>query len=104
MRIENMPFCCTSAILGSFGEHGEPSLVSVEEVKRLVNTKMHVERDLGGNMIDGAKRCVFAISVDPKNIRILKAAGFKEVDSYEGIQGTVRILTLHVRPAITDAQ
>lgn len=94
MFVENMPFCCTSSVLGSFGEHGEPSVVSVEEIKRLVAKEFPV-RDLGGVEQGGHKRCVFAISVDPKNIRLLLKAGFKEVDHYEGIQGTVHILTLH---------
>jgi hypothetical protein len=95
MHIENMPFCCTSVILGSFGEHGEESLVTVEEIHRLISKKLRVERDLEGRMIDGAKRCVFAISVDPENIRLLRQAGFKVVDHYTGIQGEVYILTFH---------
>jgi hypothetical protein len=96
MQIENMPFCCTSAILGSFGEHGEKSLVSVDEIQRLVKTKMFAARDSHGQVVDNAKRCIFAISVDPKNIRLLNAAGFRTVDSYRGIQGEVHIMTLHV--------
>ena len=96
MQIENMPFCCTSAIIGSFGEHGEKSLVSVDEIKRLVQTKMFQRYNYEGEVIDGAKRCVFAISVDPKNIRLLQRAGFKVVDHYPGIQGEVFILTFHI--------
>lgn len=95
MYLENMPFCCTSAVLGSFGEHGEPSIVTVEEVKRLLKKNLDVV-DLGGVLQGGHKRCVFAISVDPKNIRVLLKAGFREIDSYQGIQGIVRIFSLHV--------
>lgn len=95
MRIENMPFCCTSAILGSFGEHGEASLVNADEIKRLVDTKMRALRDHEGQLIDNGKRCIFAISVDPVNIRILEEYGFHTVDTYAGIQGQVHVLTLH---------
>jgi hypothetical protein len=98
--IENMPGCCTSAILFGFGEHMEASEVTTERILELVHSKakprvamsQHTEQM---EIIENGKRCVFAISVDPKNIRVLKAAGFKEVDHYEGIQGTVHILTLH---------
>lgn len=97
MQIENMPFCCTSAIIGMFGEHGEQSFVSVEEVKRLIATKRNEVRDSEtGELLANGKRCVFAISVDPKNIRILRTAGFHIVDHYEGVQGRVYILTFHV--------
>lgn len=97
MHIENMPFCCTSAIIGSFGEHGEESIVTVDEIKRLVERKRHpVYR--GDEIINNGKRCVFAISVDPVNIAILRQAGFRDVDSYPGIQGRVHIMTLHLDP------
>lgn len=97
MEIVNMPFCCTSAVLGSFGEHGESSVVTVEEVKRLVRMKL---RGIFGqeDWIENPKRCVLAISVDPANIRVLKEAGFKVVDAYEGIQGKVHILSFHAEP------
>ena len=96
MEIRNMPFCCTSAILGSFGEHGEASVVNVAEINRLVETKKSAFRDASGEIIDNGKRCIFAISVDPKNIRMLLKAGFQIIDHYPGIQGEVFILTLHV--------
>lgn len=98
MKIQNMPYCCTSAVLGSLGEHGEPSVVTVDTIKELVGMKAQpVYEDAKGEriLVDNGKRCIFATSVDPRNIMQLKAAGFKEVDSYEGIQGTVHILTLH---------
>lgn len=97
MEILDMPFCCTSAILGSFGEHGEPSVVTVDEIKRLVASKKipKVDRDTG-ELVENAKRCVFAISVDRRNINTLKEAGFHVVDIYPGVQGLVHVLTLHV--------
>lgn len=98
MQIERMPFCCTSAIIGSFGEHGEPSIVTVEEVKRLVSTMQCAKFDEDGHLADNPKLCFFAISVDPQNVKILKQAGFKEVDAYRGIQGKVHILTFHAEP------
>lgn len=91
MEIVNMPFCCTSAVLGSFGEHGEHSVVSVKEVERLLKTRLGVV-DLGGEQREGHKRYVIATSVDPKNIRILRQADFSIIDSYEGIQGRVFVL------------
>ncbi len=96
MIIENMPGCCTSAILFSLGEHGEKSLVTVEEVKLLVATKTRTMRDPKGEVIVMGKKCIFAISVDPKNIRVLEKAGFRVIDSYRGVQGIVHILTLHL--------
>jgi hypothetical protein len=101
MYMENFPGCCTSAVLYSFGEHGEKSYVTVDEINRLLQQELHV-RDLGGNMINGHKRCIFAISVDPKNIRILRDAGFKVIDTYEGIQGLVHIMTLHLREQVQE--
>lgn len=95
MRIENMPGCCTSAVLFSFGEHGEYSNVTVENIHELVLSKVMEEHDLHGQLIDVPKRCIFAMSVDPTNIAILKEAGFKVVDEYDGEQGKVHILTLH---------
>jgi hypothetical protein len=89
MKIENLPFCCTSAVLGSFGEHGEESIVSVPEIERLLKELRVV--DLGGQ----GKRCVIATSVDLNNVEILMEAGFKVVDHYPGIQGEVYILTYH---------
>lgn len=94
MLIENMPFCCTSAVLGSLGEHGEPSVVTVEEIRRLVDAELRVF-NLSGKLREERKRCVLAISVDPKNIRTLLQAGFKIVDRYKGIQGIVHIMTFH---------
>jgi len=95
MRIENMPGCCTSAILFSFGEHGEESEVTLDEINRLCTSKASPQyRD--EMMVDNGKRCIFAISVDPQNIALLKEAGFKVVDIYEGIQGKVHILTCHL--------
>jgi hypothetical protein len=95
MEIVNVPGCCTAALLYSFGEHGEPSLVTVAEIKKMV------QRELGYGDPDSLipvahKRCIFAISVDPRNIRLLKAAGFRTVDLYEGVQGRVHIMTLHI--------
>lgn len=94
MKIENMPFCCTSAVLGSFGEHGEPSVVTLREVNRLVNrrvcTAMRGERE-----IPGRARFVFATTADEANLATLLEYGFKEIDSYEGIQGTVHVLSYH---------
>lgn len=95
MQIENMPFCCTSAILGSFGEHGEASVVTVDEIKRLIQTKSR-PRWNGEKLVENGKRCIFAISVDPKNIRLLLKAGFNVIDKYEGVQGDVHILTFHL--------
>ncbi len=96
MLVEHFPFCCTAAVLGSFGEHGEESEVSVEKIKELVHQTTRPVRDLGGRVV-GEKRIVFAVSVDPKNVAMLKEAGFKVVDSYNGIQGRVHVLTLHPR-------
>lgn len=95
MLISNFPFCCTSAVLGSFGEHGEPSLVSVKEIQRMVKQELASFQDLGGHARGGHARCIFATTIDPKNLEMLLAAGFKEVDQYTGIQGIVHILTLH---------
>jgi hypothetical protein len=92
--MEHIPGCCTSAILFGFGEHGEPSEVTQEKIKKMVNRELEVV-DLGGEVRGGYMKCIFAISVDPANVAILKAAGFKVVDEYEGIQGRVRIMTLH---------
>jgi hypothetical protein len=96
--IDNIPSCCTSAILHGFGEHDEPSEVTVEKIRKLVLSKAKprygVEND-NTVLLENGKRCIFAISVNPANIRILKEAGFKVVDKYEGVQGLVHILTLH---------
>jgi len=97
MRLADMPFCCTAAVLGSLGEHGEPSVVTVKEIQRLASYVLPAKRDLGGGMRGGHKRIVFAISVDPENIKMLQEAGFKIVDHYPGIQGEVFILTLHAK-------
>jgi hypothetical protein len=101
MYIEGMPGCCTSAILYGFGEHGEQSEMyakSLTEAQKIESIRRHVESqlevvDLGGKTQSGHKRCVFAISVDPANIRLLMKAGFEEIHSYEGVQGTVHVLT-----------
>lgn len=91
MHLSHMPYCCTMAVLGSFGEHGEPSVVTVAEIQRL--TKMHLEvTDLAGKTQGGHKRCVLATSVDPKNIALLKQAGYQTLATYPGIQGEVHIL------------
>lgn len=100
MIIENVPWCCTAAILASFGEHGEPSEVTLEEIRRLTGQKRkEVYEEIHGHriLIDGAKRIVIAFSVDPANIKMLEEAGFKVVDKYKGIQGTVHLLTLHLK-------
>ena len=96
MFIERMPFCSTSAVLGGFGEHGEPSLVTVAEIKRLIKNTQYYTFDEDENITNRPKLCIFAISTNPRNVRTLQNAGFKIVDSYEGIQGKVRILTFHV--------
>ena len=62
-------------------------LESAEQVKEI--------RDAHGKLIASAKRCFIATSINPANIRVLKEAGFKVVDSYEGVQGRVYVLTLH---------
>lgn len=81
MHIDNLPGCCTSAVLFSFGEHGEPSEVSVARIHELCTVK---QRE--------GKRCVLATSIDKANVRMLRLAGFKEISSYPGIQGRVRIM------------
>jgi hypothetical protein len=99
MHIENMPFCCTTAVLGMFGEHGEQSTVTVDEIKKLIATKTKpryaVGRDGQRELVENGKRCILATSVDPHNIATLKAAGFMEIASYLGVQGRVHILVLH---------
>jgi len=92
--MEHIPGCCTSAILFGFGEHGEPSEVTREKIRKMVNRELEVI-DLGGEVRGGHMRCIFAISVDPVNVAVLKEEGFKEVDAYDGIQGRVHIMTLH---------
>lgn len=103
MNMENFPGCCTSAILYSFGEHGEKSELNakhlsehdkIEAIKKMVDQELGVV-DQGGVERHGHKRCVFAISVDPVNIRRLLHAGFNIVDHYPGIQGEVHIMTFH---------
>lgn len=94
MHIEGMPGCCTAAILYSFGEHGEKSEVNPERIKEFVASVAKPEYH-GTELVSNAKRCIFAISVNPNNIRQLQTAGFKIRDKYEGIQGMVHILTLH---------
>lgn len=94
MFVENMPFCCTASVLGSFGEHGEPSDVSVAKIRELCEKEFPVI-DQGGVERGGHKRVVFAISVDPANITQLLKAGFKVIDKYQGIQGLVHVMSLH---------
>lgn len=96
MKMENFPFCCTSAILGSFGEHGEESLVNVEEIKKMAKSELGYG-DPDSEFPNAHKRCIFAISVDPKNIRMLKAAGFRVIDTYQGVQGRVHVMTMHLQ-------
>lgn len=81
MRIENFPGCCTSAVLYSFGEHGEPTDISVARINELCTLK---QRE--------GKRCVLATSVSKANASLLRQAGFREISSYPGIQGRVRIM------------
>lgn len=82
MQIDNMPGCCTSAVLHGFGEHGEKALVTGEEIERqieeLISDQPH-------------KQNLMAISVARHNITTLKDAGFHEVHNYAGIQGQVRV-------------
>jgi hypothetical protein len=103
MELAHMPGCCTSAILYSFGEHQELSELTnheltdeekIEAIKVMTGQKLFGQ-DLAGNEI-GHMRCIFAISVDPKHVKLLKAAGFRVVDAYKGIQGRVNIMTLHI--------
>jgi hypothetical protein len=105
LTLENFPGCCTSAILFSLGEHNEKSEMydpnmseadKINKIKQMVTAEMNGGIDLGGAQIEGHKRCVFAISVDPANVRLLKKCGFRIVDTYPGIQGLCRIMTLHV--------
>jgi hypothetical protein len=93
--IDRMPGCCTSAILYSFGEHGEESEVTVEKILDLIEPVVDSHYDSRMKLIENGKRCIFAISVDPKNIKLLTEAGFKVIDKYEGVQGMVHIMTMH---------
>lgn len=99
--IEEIPGCCTSAIIYGFGEHGEDHETTVDHVRKLVESKMRpvyaTRRDGENVLVENGKKCFFAISINPKTIKMLKEdLGFKEVDHYRGVQGEVHILTLHV--------
>jgi hypothetical protein len=94
MRVEAMPFCCTSLILGSFGDHGEESIVTVEEINKILKRNQYVEYVDEAAPI--AQRYVYASTVNPENVAILKQAGFKVIDSYPGLQGQVYIMSLHL--------
>lgn len=98
MFIDDVPACCTSAIIYSFGEHGEESEVTVEKIKELIATKTTPQYRIFNNrreLAETPKLNIIAFSVDPKNIAILLEAGFKDVDSYDGVQGKVHLLTFH---------
>jgi hypothetical protein len=94
MRVEGMPFCCTSSVLGMFGDHGEEALVTVEEIKKLLAKNKYAE------FIDEPwpipQKYVYASTVNPVNVKILKEAGFKVLDSYPGQQGQVYVMGLHL--------
>jgi hypothetical protein len=92
MQITDFPGCCTSSILFSFGEHGEESIVTVDEIQKLCSQKMRPEYNELGVRTRYVEKTCFAISVNPENIKTLKEAGFKEMGYYDGIQGRVKIL------------
>lgn len=97
--IEGMPGCCTSAILHSFGEHGEDSEVTPEKITKLIESMtdpIFMWRRGRKECVNPGRRCFFAISVSPDNIKIFTDYGFKIIDTYEGEQGTVHIMTFHV--------
>jgi hypothetical protein len=101
MQITNMPGCCTSAIIHNFGEHGEEAEVTVKNIERLLATKTKAKFDENGQLRENGKHCFFAITcseipgIGVRNLNTLKAVGFREVDSYQGVQGKIHILTLH---------
>jgi hypothetical protein len=97
MEVKGMPFCCTSLVIGMFGEHGEESLVTPKEIKEMLEPWRYPLYE-GKEVIDNAKHCIMATAVDPKNIKLLRNYGFKVVDRYQGVQGIVHVMTLHLEP------
>ena len=83
MQITNMPGCCTSAIIHGFGEHGEHALVTPAEIERQIAELLDHQPH---------KQTLMAISVARSNQATLKAAGFREIYNYPGIQGLVRVM------------
>lgn len=96
MEIDHMPFCCTSAVIGMFGEHGEESVVTAKEVARLIDANTSTRRDRSGEVIFPGKRFILATSINPKTIRLLQDFGFHVIDNYSGEQGEVFVLSFHV--------
>jgi hypothetical protein len=94
MHIAEMPMCCTSMVLGMFGDHGEESVVSVEEIKKLIARHRKVYYTDTNEHV--TKKYVYASTVNLKNVVILQKAGFKILDAYPGQQGTVHVMALHL--------
>lgn len=92
MRVAPFPGCCTSAVIYSFGEHGEETDISPEKIKAYMKPWQKAEKDDHGNIVDQVKLTWFATSVNTHNIALLEAAGFRTVATYPGEQGLVHVM------------